>query len=193
MKQAGLALAWVIAAGCATVRTEQGTLVPLAPPPRSVAELVAQLSAPDAPSRASAAWALAGAEEPDLQLLAALKGALDDASGPVREAATWALGHMTLPDSQVPVLSTDAPPRLLVQTRPSYPNTAFNRKLQGTVLVEFLINEVGRVAHAEIRRSIPELDKAALECVRTWQFAPAQRAGKPVAVVAQSPVSFRLY
>lgn len=193
MKQAGFALALVMAVGCATIRTAQGTLIPLAPPPRSVPELVAQLSAPDAPSRASAAWALAGVEKPDLKLIATLKGALDDPSGPVREAASWALGHMTVPDSETPVLSTDAPPRLLVQTRPSYPNTAFNQKLQGTVLVEFLVNEVGRVAHAEIRRSIPELDKAALECVRTWQFAPAQRGGKPVAVVAQSPVSFRLY
>jgi TonB family protein len=192
MKQAGLSLALVMAAGCATVSTE-GTLVPLAPPPRPIAELVAQLSAPDAPSRASAAWALAGAEKPDLELLAALKMALDDPSGPVREAATWALGHMTLPDSEKAALSTDTPPRLLVQTRPNYPNTAFNRKLQGIVRVEILINETGRVAHAEVRRSIPELDKAALECVRNWQFAPAQRAGKPVAVVAQSPVSFRIY
>ena len=192
MKQAGLSFALMMAAGCATVRTE-ATLVPLAPPPRPVAELVAQLSATDAPSRASAAWALAGAGKADLEVLAPLKAALDDASGPVREAATWALGHLTLPDSEKVALSTDAPPRLLVQTRPNYPNAAFKRKLQGTVLVELLINETGRVAHAEVRRSIPELDKAALECVRNWQFAPAQRAGKPVAVVAQSPVSFRIY
>jgi len=180
-------------AGCAASLKSEGLVIPMAPPPRPVSELITQLSAPDAPSRASAAWALAGATHADAAMLAALTVAVDDPSGPVREAASWALGHLTLPDSDRSALSMDSPPKLLVQTRPVYPPAAFSRKLEGIVRVEVLINETGRVAYAEVRRSIPELDRAALACVREWQFQPATRAGKPVSVVAQTPISFRIY
>ncbi len=193
MRQIGIFFVLAMLAGCAAPIKSEGVMVPMAPPPRPVSELIGQLAAPDAPSRASAAWALAGAKQADATTLAALKAALDDPSGPVREAASWALGHLTLPDSDQAALSMDSPPKLLVQTRPVYPPAAFSKKLEGIVRVEVLINETGRVAHAEVRRSIPELDRAALACVREWQFQPATRAGKPVSVVAQTPISFRIY
>ncbi len=80
-----------------------------------------------------------------------------------------------------------------MQTKPIYPRAPFEKKIEGTVLVEFLVNEGGRVSYAEIRRSLPGLDAAALACVRDWQFEPAKRSGRPVACVAQSPVTFRIY
>ena len=76
---------------------------------------------------------------------------------------------------------------------PSYPEAAFKKKVEGTVLVEILIGEEGEVAHAEIRRSIRYLDEAALACVREWQFEPARRGERPVATVAHVPVAFRIY
>jgi TonB family protein len=190
MKRVVIAFAIGVTGACASTG---GLEVPLPPPPRPLPELVDQLSAPDAPSRASAAWALAGAKQADPAMAAALQKLLDDPSGPVREAATWALGHLVSPDATSLSPTLDTPPRLLVQTRPTYPQIAFDQKITGTVHVEILINETGRVVHAEVRRSIPELDKAALACVREWQFAPGQRAGKPVVVLARSPVTFRIY
>jgi protein TonB len=128
----------------------------------------------------------------DATIISALTAALDDASALVREAATWALWHVKSPGFD-PKHLMDLPPRVLVQTRPIYPRAAVDEKLEGTVMVELLINELGRVAHAEIRASLPDLDQAALACVRDWQFDPARRNGRPVACVALAPVGFRFY
>jgi protein TonB len=166
--------------------------IPLAPPPRPTGELVQQLNAPDAPSRVSAAWALAGAGEVDTAAAQALLAALEDPSEPVREGATWALFHVAGPGIDRQKL-VDEPPKVLVQSRPHYPQDAFSQKIQGTVLVEALLNAIGQVAHAEIRQSIPALDHAALSAVRTWQFRPAMRGGRPVSCVIHMPVGFRIY
>ena len=62
----------------------------------------------------------------------------------------------------------------------------------GVNQVEILIDATGRVAKARVVKSIPELDAAALECVRDWVFQPAQKAGHPVSTVASAPVTFSI-
>ena len=37
------------------------------------------------------------------------------------------------------------------------------------------------------------LDAAAIQTVRQWVFSPAIKGGRPVATIAQAPVSFRIY
>jgi len=155
-----------------------------------VSELAEQLRAADAPSRAAAAWGLAGAGTVDVGVYRALVAALDDPSEPVREAATWALSY--LDPVQLHNLM-EAPPKPLVMTRPQYPRPAFDKKIAGTVEVRLLISALGKVVHAEIGRSIPGLDEAALACVRDWQFQPARRGGHPAPSAALAPVKFRLF
>jgi TonB family protein len=92
-----------------------------------------------------------------------------------------------------PVKDYDRGPRLVVQTRPMYPQAAFVQKIEGEVLLELLIDDTGRVARARVLQSIPQLDAAALRCVEAWRFEPARRAGRAVAVIAHAPVSFRIY
>jgi outer membrane biosynthesis protein TonB len=41
-------------------------------------------------------------------------------------------------------------------------------------------------------KSIPALDGAALDCIARWRFNPALKDGKPVAVIAQMPITFLL-
>jgi len=193
MRRVGVPLILLLAGGCAGAPVRRDPVaIPLPSPPRPLEELVRQLGAPDAPSRAAAAWSLAGAGEVDASTIQVLRAALDDSSAPVREAATWALWHVSSPGFDNRQLM-DSSPRVLVQTKPFYPRAAFDQKLEGTVLVEFLINELGRVSHAEIRRSLSGFDQAALACVRDWQFEPARRSGRPVACVAQAPVTFRIH
>jgi protein TonB len=93
----------------------------------------------------------------------------------------------------VPVADCDQPPRLIWQTRPKYPHEAFVKKVQGTVLLEILINVDGRVVHARVLQSIPLLDQAALASVEEWLFEPAVRNGRPVATLARAPIRFGLY
>jgi protein TonB len=93
----------------------------------------------------------------------------------------------------VPVSDYDRAPRLVRQTKPRYPPEAFVKKVQGVVLVEFLIDSTGRVSHPRVVRSIPLLDEAALEAVREWVFYPALRRGQAVPTIARAPVSFTIY
>jgi protein TonB len=103
------------------------------------------------------------------------------------------LGGVIGGTGQGPVLDYDRPPRVLKQTKPRYPQEAFVKKVEGTVLVEFVIDAGGRVVGARILQSIPQLDAAALEAVREWIFTPAFKHGQPVATVARAPVAFRIY
>ncbi len=91
------------------------------------------------------------------------------------------------------VYDYDAPPRPLKLTRPIYPQDAFVKKIEGTVVVEILIDANGRVVRARVLQSIPALDTAALQTVQQWMFQPAVKHGRPVATVAQAPVTFRIY
>jgi TonB family protein len=91
------------------------------------------------------------------------------------------------------VVDYDSPPRAIKITRPQYPQQAFAEKIEGTVLVEILIDTQGRVAKARVIQSVPLLDAAALETVYQWVFQPAVKHGGPVAILAQVPVYYRIY
>jgi protein TonB len=93
----------------------------------------------------------------------------------------------------VVVYDYDSPARLLRQTKPRYPHDAFVKKVQGVVLIEFVIDSTGRVVRARVIHSIPLLDAAALEAVRTWVFSPAVKRGRAVATLAHAPVSFVIH
>lgn len=87
----------------------------------------------------------------------------------------------------------DAPPRLVRQIRPRYPTEAFVQKIQGTVLLEIVIDPSGHVSQARVIQSIPLLDAAARDAVREWVFQPAMKRGRPVPAIAFVPVGFRIY
>ncbi len=90
-----------------------------------------------------------------------------------------------------PVMDYDSPPQPIKITRPQYPLEAFKQKIEGTVVVEILIDSEGRVEHARIIQSIPLLDAAALQTVYQWVFRPAIKSGRPVPTIAHAPVAFR--
>jgi protein TonB len=92
-----------------------------------------------------------------------------------------------------PVMDYDAPPRPLKITRPQYPQEAFVKKIEGTVIVEILIDSTGRVVRARVIQSVPMLDAAALQTVYQWIFEPAVKRGRPVPTIAHAPVAFRIY
>lgn len=92
-----------------------------------------------------------------------------------------------------PVLDYDQAPKPIKITRPQYPQEAFVKKIEGTVVVEILIDANGRVYPRRILTSIPALDAAAVETVKQWVFSPAIKRGRPVATVAHAPVGFRIF
>ena len=187
MKRALASVGLLAAVGCATTPAATVTRpVPSRPAP----ELVAALADPDPATRSRAAWQLVGADAREPGLAAALIAALDDPDRSVREAASWTVWNLHGRLEGVP--DYDAPPKLVRQAKPTYPDEAFRKKVEGLVEVRMLIDEEGHVAHAEVRRSVRGLDAAALSCVRQWLFTPAQRKGRAVATMAVAPVSFRI-
>ena len=92
-----------------------------------------------------------------------------------------------------PVMDYDSAPRPLKITRPQYPQEAFVKKIEGTVVVEILIDTQGRVVRARVIQSVPLLDAAALQTVYQWLFQPAVKHGRPVPTIAHAPVAFRIY
>jgi periplasmic protein TonB len=75
---------------------------------------------------------------------------------------------------------------------PVYPPIARTANIQGIVIVEATIDTGGRVVNARVLRSIPLLDQAALDAVRTWEYTPTTLNGVPVPVVMTVTVSFVL-
>jgi protein TonB len=87
----------------------------------------------------------------------------------------------------------DRPPRPIKMTQPIYPQEAFVKKIEGTVVVEIWIDIHGNVVRTRILQSIPLLDDAAVATVKQWRFEPALKGGRPVMTAARAPVTFRIY
>lgn len=83
-------------------------------------------------------------------------------------------------------------PTKLKDVRPLYPPAAQTAGIQGVVIIEATIDVDGRVGDAKVLRSIPELDQAALEAVRQWEFTPTELNGVLVPVIMTVTVNFTL-
>ncbi|MFN7914497.1 MAG: TonB family protein [Vicinamibacterales bacterium] len=74
---------------------------------------------------------------------------------------------------------------------PQYPQDARAAGIRGQVITELVIDPAGNVVDARIVRSVPMLDQAALDAVRTWKFAPTIVNGQPVPVRMTTTVNFQ--
>lgn len=68
------------------------------------------------------------------------------------------------------VTVSDAAPVLLHSPEAIYPQAALDAHIEGTVLLNVLIDDDGRVAKAEAVDGPPLLRRAAVDAVRQWQF-----------------------
>ncbi|MDD2464602.1 MAG: energy transducer TonB [Desulfobulbus sp.] len=87
-----------------------------------------------------------------------------------------------------------ARPRYRDNPPPSYPELARRRQMEGTVVVEALVNGRGRVDDLNVHASsgFNLLDDAALRAVRNWLFEPGKKGGMPMAMTVLVPVRFAL-
>jgi len=84
-------------------------------------------------------------------------------------------------------------PALLYKVEPEYSEEARKAKFQGTVILNVVVDASGKAINPQIVRSLGlGLDEKAVEAVRKWKFKPGYKDGKPVAVIAQIEVNFRL-
>jgi protein TonB len=88
---------------------------------------------------------------------------------------------------------TDVMPEAVTRVKPDYPAIARDAGMEGKVVVRMLVGLDGRVRRAELERSSPVFDEAALAAARQWTFTPATTNGKPVMVWVRVPFDFRLH
>jgi TonB family protein len=88
----------------------------------------------------------------------------------------------------------DRAPRQVVEKKPAYPLPARRTGREGSVLVEFVIDENGRVRDPVVLRvtGYPGFGPAVLEASRGWIFTPARHRDRTVAVRARKKVLFRI-
>jgi len=88
----------------------------------------------------------------------------------------------------------DQGPEKIAGARPSYPEAALHRAIEGHVLVKLLINKRGRVETVEVLQ-VEGPQSFADEVTRTvkgWRFKPARHEGKPVRVWARKRIRFQI-
>jgi protein TonB len=73
-----------------------------------------------------------------------------------------------------------------------YPPLAVSAQVQGIVILEAVVDRNGRVEKVTVLRSIPLLDRAAIEAVRQWRYSPLLLNGQPERFVLTVTVSFSL-
>jgi len=85
-------------------------------------------------------------------------------------------------------------PRAVFTPDPEYSEEARKAKFQGTCVLWLVVGPDGHPRDIRVARTLGlGLDEKAIEAVKQWKFEPAMKDGKPVAVMINVEVSFRLY
>jgi protein TonB len=83
-------------------------------------------------------------------------------------------------------------PQKTKDVKPIYPEAARTARVEGIVILEATIGVEGKVTNAKVLRSIPQLDAAALDAVRQWEYTPTLLNGGAVPVVMTVTVNFAI-
>ena len=82
-------------------------------------------------------------------------------------------------------------PRVVTQVKPTYTNDALAQRVQGTVVLEFIVQSNGLPSDIRVIRSLdPGLDEQAIIAASQWRFEPGRLAGRPVDVIVTLMLDF---
>jgi len=83
-------------------------------------------------------------------------------------------------------------PRLVKRVYPQYSADALRRKVKGSVTLRCVVDRDGLPTRLEVIKPLDEdLDRAALDALKQWRFAPGEKDGK--AVLVQIDVMFAFW
>jgi TonB family protein len=96
------------------------------------------------------------------------------------------------PDGALRVGGMVKAPTKIRHVNPVYPPEAMDARISGVVILQCRIEPDGTVSEAQVLRSVPMLDDAAVEAVQQWEFTPTFLNGVPVPVIMTVTVNFTL-
>jgi TonB family protein len=99
-----------------------------------------------------------------------------------------------VPEAKIYTVSGDVKsPRVLRRVSPPYPEVARRMRLNGTVILECIIDQSGHIRDAKVlQSSFAAFEQPALDAIRQWEFAPGTLNGQPVNVQFNLTISFHL-
>lgn len=80
----------------------------------------------------------------------------------------------------------------LSEVRPTYPKEAKEKSIEGSVAMDVLIDEAGKVRQVSVIEGAEIFRASALEAMKKFLFKPAKVDGKPVAVRIRYSINFKL-
>jgi TonB family protein len=89
-------------------------------------------------------------------------------------------------------ITPDVFPVLMKIAMPLYPAAAMEKRISGTVWLNVLVDQKGKVTSARVLKSdAEELNQAAMDAARRYSFTPGIYRNKPIPVWISIPVEFR--
>jgi protein TonB len=97
------------------------------------------------------------------------------------------------PDVPLRIVGDVRPPVVIRRVQPVYPKLAITARMNGTVIVECIIDKSGRVREAHVLSSTSSLfNQSALDAVQQWQFAPGSLHGQAIDTIFDLTVTFHV-
>lgn len=83
-------------------------------------------------------------------------------------------------------------PQRIAYKAPVYPQAAVAARIEGMVILEAIIDAQGVVQDVKVLRSLPMLDRAAIEAVQQWRYQPTRLNGQAIPIIMTVTVHFSL-
>ena len=92
------------------------------------------------------------------------------------------------------VMEGVVPPKLLSSVYASYTPQAMRAGIEGSILLQGVVNSDGSVRNVQVLRSLDArtLDEAAVKTFKQWRCRPGTRLGKEVPVIVTAQMAFTL-
>lgn len=117
----------------------------------------------------------------------------DSAIQDLPAAVEWVLRGPTQHSQEGEHVSVfEGQPQVVARAPCAPPEFSRSARIEGTVLLEVMLDRIGRVRFVRVKRSIPVLDAWAMDCLRRWTFKPGEFNGHPLAFRVTVPVKFVL-
>ena len=104
--------------------------------------------------------------------------------------AAWLLSAQTDDEAVYDLGPGVTPPRVIKQVNPRYPTNRGVRAV-GSVIIALVVSSKGLPKDPHVVKGLDkDLDESAVDAVKEWRFAPAEKNGQAIAVRVSVQIQF---